>query len=108
MAFAALVMTLLVGVLIGVWVLALSVSDGLLSTSALWPQIRSAIFPMGTMLIFVWGFANLNTTFYGLIRERFAERLGLSGDILKKVEACQTSARDKANRALSTVKRMKR
>jgi len=108
MAFAALVMSLLAGALIGVWALLLWISDGLLPASLLWAQIRSAIFPMGTMLILVWGFASLHATFYGLIRERFAERLGLRREDLTRVEEKRDAARAKARRALEGAQRVKR
>jgi len=108
MAFAALVMSLLAGALVGIWALVLWVSDGLLPASLIWQQIRSAIFPMGTMLIFVWIFASLHATFYGLIRERFAEKLGLKHEDLEKVEQTQSHARAKAQKALDGVRRMNR
>lgn len=108
MAFAALVMSLLAGALIGVWTLLLWISDGLLPASLLWAQIRSAVFPMGTMLILVWAFASLHATFYGLIRERFAERLGLRHQDLSRVEEKRDAARAKARRALEGAQRVKR
>lgn len=108
MAFAALVMSLLAGALVGIWALLLWVSDGLLPASLIWQQIRSAVFPMGTMLIFVWVFASLHGTFYGLIRERFAERLGLRHQDLAKAEASRSEARTRAQKALAGARRMKR
>lgn len=108
MAFAALVMSLLAGALVGIWALVLWMSDGLLPASVLWQQIRSAVFPMGTMLIFVWIFASLHGTFYGLIRERFADKLGLRTEDMAKVEAQREGARAKAQKALEGARRMKR
>ncbi|WP_428643281.1 4-hydroxy-3-methylbut-2-en-1-yl diphosphate synthase [Roseibium sp.] len=108
MAFSALVMSLLAGVLVAVWVGLLSLSDALLPASELWPQIRSAIFPMGTMLILVWVFSSLHATFYGLIRERFAERLGLRAADLSMVEDQRAVARARAHKALDGVRRMNR
>ncbi|MEM5583579.1 MULTISPECIES: 4-hydroxy-3-methylbut-2-en-1-yl diphosphate synthase [unclassified Roseibium] len=108
MAFAALVMSLLAAFLVGMWALALGVGDGLLPASAIWPQVRSAIFPMGTMLILVWVFASLHATFYGLVRERYADRLGLRREDLAKVDSRRTEARAKARKALDGVHRMKR
>jgi len=108
MAFAALVMSLLAGCLVGGWALVLWISDSLFSASLTWQQIRSAVFPMGTMLILVWVFASLHATFYGLIRERFAERLGLKRDDLQKVEASRSEAREKARKALDGASRMNR
>jgi len=108
MAFAALVMSLLAGALVGVWALLLWISDGLLPASVLWAQIRSAIFPMGTMLILVWAFASLHATFYGLVRERFAERLGLRREDLSRVEEKRDAAKAKARRALEGAQRVNR
>ncbi|MBG6207643.1 hypothetical protein IWQ49_002299 [Labrenzia sp. EL_126] len=108
MAFSALVMSLLAALLIFVWAFLLSMSDGLLPASDLWLQIRSAIFPMGTMLIFVWVFASLQATFYGLIRERFANELGLKKEDFQQVDAQRQMARERATKALAGAKRMKR
>ena len=108
MAFAALVMSLLAGFLVGIWAVVLGVSDGLMPASVLWQQIRSAIFPMGTMLILVWAFASLHATFYGLIRERFAAQLGLRQEDLSKVEETRDAARARARKALDGAQRMNR
>ncbi|MEW4461299.1 4-hydroxy-3-methylbut-2-en-1-yl diphosphate synthase [Roseibium algicola] len=108
MAFAALVMSLLAGFLIGIWAVVLGVSDGLMPASVLWQQIRSAVFPMGTMLILVWAFASLHATFYGLIRERFAAQLGLRREDLSKVEETRDAARARARKALEGAQRMNR
>ncbi len=108
MAFAALVMSLLAGFLVGIWAVVLGVSDGLMPASVLWQQIRSAIFPMGTMLILVWAFASLHATFYGLIRERFASQLGLRQEDLSKVEETRDAARARARKALEGAQRMNR
>lgn len=108
MAFAALVMSLLAGFLIGIWAVVLGVSDGLMPASVLWQQIRSAVFPMGTMLILVWAFASLHATFYGLIRERFAAQLGLRQEDLSKVEETRDAARARARKALEGAQRMNR
>ncbi len=108
MAFAALVMSLLAGFLVGIWAVVLGVSDGLMPASVLWQQIRSAVFPMGTMLILVWAFASLHATFYGLIRERFAAQLGLRQEDLSKVEETRDAARARARKALEGAQRMNR
>ncbi|MEP4768777.1 MAG: 4-hydroxy-3-methylbut-2-en-1-yl diphosphate synthase [Roseibium sp.] len=108
MAVAALVMSLLAGFLIFVWAVLLNISDAVLPANLLSQQIRSAIFPMGTMLILVWAFANLHATFYGLIRERFAERLGLRTADLSKAHEKRTAAQAKAQKALAGVQRMTR
>ncbi|MCR9283197.1 MAG: 4-hydroxy-3-methylbut-2-en-1-yl diphosphate synthase [Rhodobacteraceae bacterium] len=108
MAFAALVMSLLAGFLVGIWAVVLGVSDGLMPASVLWQQIRSAIFPMGTMLILVWAFASLHATFYGLIRERFAAQLGLRQEDPSKVEETRDAARARARKALEGAQRINR
>jgi hypothetical protein len=108
MAFSALVMSMLAVVLIGIWAFLLSVSDGLMPANELWQQIRSAIFPMGTMLILVWVFASLHATFYGLIRERFAKQLGLREEDYTQAEEKRAVARGRARKALAGVQRMKR
>lgn len=108
MAFAALVMSLLAGFLVAIWAVVLGVSDGLMPASVLWQQIRSAVFPMGTMLILVWAFASLHATFYGLIRERFAAQLGLRREDLSKVEETRDAARARARKALDGAQRMNR
>lgn len=108
MAFAALVMSLLAGFLVGIWAVVLGVSDGLMPASVLWQQIRSAVFPMGTMLILVWAFASLHATFYGLIRERFAAQLGLRQEDLSKVEETRDAAKARARKALDGAQRMNR
>jgi hypothetical protein len=108
MSFSALVMSLLAAVLVGIWAFLLSVSDGLMPANELWQQIRSSIFPMGTMLILVWVFASLHATFYGLIRERFAERLGLKAEDYTQAEEKRALARGRARKALAGVQRMKR
>jgi hypothetical protein len=108
MAFAALVMSLLAGFLVGIWAVVLGVSDGLMPASMLWQQIRSAVFPMGTMLILVWAFASLHATFYGLIRERFAAQLGLRQEDLSRAEAQKEAARERARKALAGAQRMNR
>jgi len=108
MAFAALVMSLLAGALVGIWALLLWLSDGLLPASLVWQQIRSAGFPMGTMLIFVWIFSSLHATCYGLIRERFAKQLGLKQQDLAKAEESRSEAQVKAQKALDGARKMKR
>ncbi|PVB61243.1 4-hydroxy-3-methylbut-2-en-1-yl diphosphate synthase [Labrenzia sp. 011] len=108
MAFSALIMSLLAGFLVFVWMLLLGISDGIVPASALWQQIRSAIFPMGTMLILVWAFASLHATFYGLIRDRFAARLGLRPADYTQAEDHRTAARARARRAVDGVRRLRR
>jgi|GEM_PF-1367397 len=108
MAFSALVMSLLAGCLAGLWAGLLYVSDGLLPGNVLWQQIRSAVFPMGTMLILVWVFASLHATFYGLVRERFASRLGLKETDVARADEQRAAARARARKALDGASRMDR
>lgn len=108
MAFSALVMSLLAGCLVGLWMLALTAFDAVIPPDPLFIQIRSAVFPTGTVLIFVWIFASLHATFYGLIRERFAARLGLKQQDYEQATAIRDAARRKANRALARVRTMRR
>lgn len=112
MAFAALVMSLLAGVLIGGWGLLLSTTEYFLAGNGVWQQIRSALFPMVTMLITVWVFANLHATFYGLVRERFAARIGLRPEDLQQVEETRAAAdaktRSRARKALEGAQRVRR
>ncbi len=112
MAIAALVMSLLAAFLVFVLGFLLSITEGFLAADPLWQQIRSAVFPMGTMLIMVWVFASLHATFYGLVRERFASRIGLHAEDLAKVEASREAAAAKtkarAHKALDGARRMGR
>jgi hypothetical protein len=112
MAFAALVMSLLAAVLVGAWGLLLSITESLLAGNEIWQQVRSAMFPMGTMLLIVWVFASLHATFYGLVRERFAARIGLRDEDLRQVEESRDAAREKhrskARKALAGARRMRR
>lgn len=108
MAFSALVMSLLAGFLVVVWGLFLNLCDRVVPDGTLLQQIGSAVLPMGTMLILVWVFASLHATFYGLIRERFAERIGLRSEDLSKAEEQRLAARTRAQKAISGAQRMDR
>lgn len=112
MAFAALVMSLLAAVLVGAWALFLNLTEMVFAADALWQQIRSAVFPMGTMLILVWVFSSLHATFYGLIRERFATRIGLKAEDLQQFEETRSAAevrnRSRARKALAGARRVRR
>lgn len=108
MAFSALIMSLLAACLVAVWAVLLTGVGAILSTDPITLQIRSAVFPMGVMLICVWVFASLHATFYGLIRERFAERLGLGQTVYDEVAETRVAARTKAQKALANVHRKTR
>jgi len=108
MAFSALVMSLLAGFLVFVWGVFLNLCDRVVPDDTLLQQIGSAVLPMGSMLILVWVFASLHATFYGLIRERFAERIGLRSEDLTKAEEQRSAAKTRAQKAISAVQRMDR
>ncbi|WP_420412887.1 4-hydroxy-3-methylbut-2-en-1-yl diphosphate synthase [Roseibium sp.] len=112
MAFAALVMSLLAAVLVGAWALFLNLTEMVFAANALWQQIRSAVFPMGTMLILVWVFSSLHATYYGLIRERFATRIGLKAEDLQQFEETRSAAevrnRSRARKALAGARLVRR
>jgi hypothetical protein len=108
MAFAALIMSLLAICLVGLWYLLLAGLGAIASGSPVLEQIRSAVFPMGAMLLTVWVFASLHATFYGLIRERFAQKLGLTKAVYEQADNKRQHARAQAARALSSVRRMKK
>ena len=108
MAFSALVMSLLAGCLIGLWMLALQAFAAVLPADPAMIQIRSALFPTGLTLVGVWIFASLHATFYGLIRERFAARLGLTRTDYETADARRLLAREKAEKALARVRRLRK
>ena len=107
MAFSALVMSLLTASLIGIWYLLLLGMGSLTAGEPVLDQIRSALFPMGAMLLSVWGFASLHATFYGLIRERFAAKLGLGRDVYARADQSREIARARARKAIAGVRRIK-
>ncbi len=108
MAFSALVMSLLAGCLTGLWMLLLTALSAFMPADPLLAQVGSGLFPAGTMLILVWIFSSLHATFYGLIRERFAARLGLVRADYETVDASREAARTKASRALARARSMSR
>ncbi len=83
----ALVACALAAVGIGLWALVLWIGDALLPTSGWEAQMRSALLPMGVMIIVTWAFSNLHATAYGLVRERFARKVGLTPDDSHRAEA---------------------
>ncbi|ADZ68767.1 hypothetical protein [Polymorphum gilvum] len=93
MAFAALLASAVLACLVGLWALLLYGIDALLPADPVTAQLRSAAFPMGTMTLAVWVFASLHATCYGLIRERFAEKVGLTRDIRARADARREAAR---------------
>jgi hypothetical protein len=78
LAFAALVVSLLAALATGLWVGLVSlVGDAFVPATGLAAQLRSALVPMGAMVILTWLFASLHATAYALTRERFVEKVGL-------------------------------
>lgn len=108
MAFSALIMSLLAGCLVGLWTLVLHAFGAVLPADPAAIQIRSALFPAGLTLIGVWSFASLHATFYGLIRERFAARLGLTRADRETADARRLLAREKVEKALARVRRLRK
>lgn len=87
------------GFITGAWALLLYLADTLIQAGGIAAQLRSALFPMGTMVIVTWIFASLHATTYALVRERFAEEVGFSADDVKRAQAL---------RAVETVSRLGR
>ncbi len=108
MAIAGMVTSLLAAALIGGWALLLWGLGSLVPADPLWQHMRSTAFPMGTMLVLVWCFASLNATCYGLVRERYAKQLGLARDDYEKAEMERDRTRERANRALGSVRNLGR
>ena len=99
-------MSLLAGCLVGIWFLVLTALNAVLPADPAVLQIRSALFPAGTVMILVWIFASLHATFYGLIRERFAAQLGLTRADYEVVDARREVARAKAEKALGRARNL--
>jgi len=93
MAFNGLLASFLLACLIGIWALLLKGVAALTPDTTLFGQFRSAAFPFGAIILTVWVFASLHATCYGLIREKYAARLGLTRDLTLKAEAKREAAR---------------
>lgn len=102
MAFAALVVGLLSVVMTLAWTWIL----GLLKAAFPDPAVAlaiSAALPLGSVGVSVWLFASLHATCYGLVRERYAERVGLTSG---QTEEART--RHDAAKAIARVKSLGR
>lgn len=108
MAFSALIMSLLAGCLVGIWFLVLMAFNAVLPADPTALQFRSALFPTGTVMIFVWIFSSLHATFYGLIRERFAGQLGLTRADYEIADNRREIAKAKAEKALARARNLGR
>jgi hypothetical protein len=77
MAFAALVVGLLSVVMTLAWTWILSLLKAAFPDPVVALAISAAL-PLGSVGVSVWLFASLHATCYGLVRERYAERVGLT------------------------------
>ncbi|NRG17027.1 hypothetical protein HPQ64_04945 [Rhizobiales bacterium] len=92
LVLAGTVAILACGLATGAWALLLFIADAFIPQGGMAAQLRSALFPMGTMAIVTWIFASLHATIYALVRERFAEEVGFSADDVKRSQALRTIA----------------
>ncbi|WP_029058655.1 hypothetical protein [Stappia stellulata] len=105
LAVAALAVTLLAGLGVWIWSLLLILLGALVSDMGALAQLRSALFPMGAMVLVTWLFASLHTTAYALARERFAAQAGLKTAELAEAEVRRRKAtRETAARAVDAVR----
>ncbi|WP_349358469.1 4-hydroxy-3-methylbut-2-en-1-yl diphosphate synthase [Stappia sp.] len=105
LAVAALAVSVLGGVGVAVWALVLSLADIFVSGTGPVAQLRSALLPMGAMVIVTWLFASLHATAYALARERFADEVGLKLAEMEEAEARRRAAhRSEARRAVDVVR----
>jgi hypothetical protein len=104
LAIAAVVVSLLAGLGIGVLAGVLALADLFLSGTGPLAPLRSALFPMGAMVILTWLFASLHATAYALTRERFVEKAGLRmADAERAAARREAAQRDKARQAVRSV-----
>lgn len=92
MAFAALVLGLLSVLMTFIWIWVL----GLIKAAFPDPVVAlavSAALPLGSVGVSVWLFASLHATCYGLVRERYARRVGLSPRLSDEARARHDAAR---------------
>jgi len=105
LAVAALAISALSGAGVAVWALVLSLADIFVSGTGPVAQLRSALLPMGAMVIVTWLFASLHATAYALARERFADEVGLKLAEMEEAEARRRAAhRSEARRAVDVVR----
>lgn len=102
MAFAALVVGLLSVIMTLAWTWILSLLKAAFPDPAVALAISAAL-PLGSVGVSVWLFASLHATCYGLVRERYAERVGLTSS---QTEEART--RHDAAEAIARVKSLGR
>lgn len=99
MAFAALVVGLLSVVMTLAWTWILSLLKAAFPDPSIALAISAAL-PLGSVGVSVWLFASLHATCYGLVRERYAERVGLTSGQTEEArtrhDAAQAIARVKS------------
>ena len=105
LVLAALAVALVAGLVSGLWVgLVWLVGEAFVPATGLAAELRSALVPMGVMVIVTWLFASLHATAYALTRERFVERVGLKiADAEHAAERRAQAGRDKARKAVRSV-----
>ena len=103
LAFAALAVSLLAGLAAGLWVGLVSlIGDAFVPATGMAAELRSALVPMGVMVIVAWLFGSLHATAYALTRERFVEKVGLS--LADAERAAQRRAEAERARARAAVR----
>ena len=105
LVLAALAVALLAALVSGLWVgLVWLVGEAFVPATGLAAELRSALVPMGVMVIVTWLFASLHATAYALTRERFVERVGLKiTEAERAAERRAQAGRDKARKAVRSV-----
>ena len=105
LVLAALVVALLAALVSGLWVgLVWLVGEAFVPATGLAAELRSALVPMGVMVIVTWLFASMHATAYALTRERFVEQVGLKiADAERAAERRAEAGRDKARQAVRSV-----
>lgn len=107
LAIAAMAVLAVAGAAVGIWTLLLGLFDAALAPGGSGPlaQLRSALLPMGTMVIVTWLLSSLHVTTYGLVRERVARQVGLQQAEVERAERLRGERqRAQANRAVASVR----
>ena len=105
LAVAALALSALAGVGVALWGASISLADLVVTETGPLAHLRSALFPMGAMVIVTWLFGSLHATAYALARERFVEEAGLRQAEVAEAEARRRmDQRHAARRAVDAVR----
>ncbi|GGF00428.1 4-hydroxy-3-methylbut-2-en-1-yl diphosphate synthase [Stappia taiwanensis] len=107
LTIAALAVLAVAGAAVGIWTLLLGLFDTALALGGSGPlaQVRSALLPMGTMVIVTWLLSSLHVTAYGLVRERVARQVGLQQAEVERAERLRGERqRAQAHRAVAAVR----